>query len=125
LPICLSDAKVKAHHSSVSTGSGWRSVSREVSQLVGLWLAGSILALGMIVGSAIGGGFLSVRLFARSAQNGRATASTISDVWHFLLGALVGGVAGVGLVIVVIAVLWPAVFSRDDSMSGSARNWGP
>ena len=76
-------------------------------------------------GSALGGGFLSVQLFARSAENGRATASTLSDVWHFLLGALVGGVAGAGLVIVVIAVLWPGVFSKDDPTSGSARNWGP
>src|SRR5262245_54860756 len=109
----------------MSTRSGWRHVSREVSQLVGLWLAGSILALGTILGGAIGGGFLSVWLFASSTEHGRATASTISAVWHFLLGAVAGGVAGVGLVMVVLALLWPAVLWTDDSASAAARDWGP
>ena len=34
-------------------------------------------------------------------EDGKATAATFNDVWYFLLGALVGGGAGVGLVIVV------------------------
>ena len=94
-------------------------------QLVGLWLLGGILGVAVIIGSAIGGGFVSVWLFAPPMKDGRATAATLTDVLYFLLGTVVGAGAGVGLVIVVVTVIWGAVFSNGDPMRGSPRNWGP
>ena len=92
-----------------------------MAQLTGLWIGLSVLFLALIVGGAVAGGLLALRMFPSDKEG--ATAASLHDALNFLLGMIGGGIAGLGIALAILALLWSRVFSgsENDSSGGFTR----
>ena len=73
----------------------------------------------MIIGSAIGGGFLAVWMFVPTAQNGATVGPSIADAFWFIVGAVIGAGAGLSGVFVLGSLALEYLYSSGDDTMGS------
>jgi hypothetical protein len=79
--------------------------ARAAFQLIVGVVGGGVVAIGFVVGSGVGGGLLSVWLLSSGDDENRPTAASLADLVHFVPGAIVGGAAGLAVVIGVLGLV--------------------